>query len=429
VKIRKFLNSRFFIVLFFASFFSGFSFAADFTWASSTGLCPTGSAAATGNCLLQYRNGQTFTGITNLSCTSEGSCSALANFQQDVAGTIYNYEDPLAAVGSCAAGQTFNQGAGICESPSCPEGTVSDQTLDDIIADRPAACRTPSERCQYRKASGAFANINLKTAVENCRTVCSINADGPWPVTCEFTGEPYTPGTGDGSENVQGAPTLQPPPEKTENNNTPCPPNTDAGYVNGQRYCAPRTNSSGQPNISPSVANTNGTVTTSTSTTTTNSNGTVTTTTVTNTVGGGSGNGNGSGEGEGAGECDPTDDDYFQCLQVLEEKPDANAEQGIIDQAGNKVQIQWSDIEQQYRDAIGEGSDFSVDTPDGIGSAITNMLPNGSSGCTSYNWVLAGHSMQLSCDRLSDFKQFLAWAFSLMTIIYIYKLATKPVGD
>jgi hypothetical protein len=94
-----------FIFCVFISLISTNSYATNFQWANSDGRCPTSSATATAQCMQQnYRSTQTFTGISDLSCTAVGSCNALAHYTQFYDGFLHYYEDGLIASGACPVG-------------------------------------------------------------------------------------------------------------------------------------------------------------------------------------------------------------------------------------------------------------------------------------------------------------------------------------
>ncbi len=228
---------------------------------------------------------------------------------------------------ACPAGQVRNSN-GVC---SCPSGQVlvnGQCTCQEIgfgaVKNDGGQCKPD---CAARAGKSFGTMFDLATS-GGCPVSCVGVVGGAWPVQCTYVGS----GTGTSDGNVD--PTI--PGATPPNNSTPkdpaapCPANTYAGTVNGQQYCAPKSDSSSTPPVQPGQPQTtttqSDTVETRTSTTTTNADGSTTTVTrVTVTTTGtqtgatqgnsGSGSGTGSGgEGSGAGECDPTSKGYLDCI-------------------------------------------------------------------------------------------------------------------
>lgn len=64
---------------------------------------------------------------------------------------------------------------------------------------------------------------------------------------------------------------------------------------------------------------------------------------------------------------------------------------------------------------------------DGIKSAVLSHIPQPNT-CQNIEFTYLGTTKNLDCEKFETFKIIMAWFLSIITIIYIFKLAIRPVG-
>lgn len=351
--------------------------------------------------------------------------------------TSYTYTRTLQACDeSCPSGQERYNGQCVAV---CPAGEIrnSSGTCGPCTPTAQGFPRTPNSsgvcvaNCTQMQGQ-TFGTVFDTSTVNGCKVSCTATVGSAWPLNCVYTGE----GAGDGTDLSTSLPQdgIPPPPGAVPDptpNDPNCPANTSPGYVNGEPYCAP-TYGPGGVVIPPGTeqnATTSTTVQQQTSTTVTNSNGSTTTTIITNTTSYGSSasTGEGEGTGEGAGDCDPTATNYFECIGVLQAPPEdggASLIQSITDQVNTS-----SDADKDaVIETIDDASTHQFVTPDGVQADFLGALP-GSASCNPLVINIPGHVLTLSCARFEQFKQVYGYFLYLLTFLYIWRLAVKPIGD
>lgn len=133
---------------------------------------------------------------------------------------------------------------------------------------------------------------------------------------------------------------------------------------------------------------------------------------------------------EGAGDCDPTSQNYAECIGMPSggtgtEDIDNNLDQSLIngvDSSGSNI---LDAMESEVLAGLGDG-DAAIPGATGLG----NMLTGGvfATTCTDFTYSIFGNNLTLSCAKLSPLRTVLAWVIALWTLFYIFSLANrKPV--
>ena len=129
---------------------------------------------------------------------------------------------------------------------------------------------------------------------------------------------------------------------------------------------------------------------------------------------------------EGTGKCDPTATNYADCIGLtggdLGEIEDG-ANQGIIDGIANQVDSITSGMFDQVSDAIGDG-DAGIAGPTGLASTITGGIFD--TTCSDLSFDFYGTNLVVSCSKLEPLRIVLAWVCSILTMFYLWHIATKP---
>jgi hypothetical protein len=137
----------------------------------------------------------------------------------------------------------------------------------------------------------------------------------------------------------------------------------------------------------------------------------------------------GNQKGDGAGDCDPTSIDYLYCLEQVETVEDDEASI-IIGSLNDAVDQNLQELENNFTDFLGDADSNKLGAdPSGFKSAVTDLIPSHSS-CIPMKQVFNGHfTMDISCDRINQFKDYFGWFLYLSTAIYLFFFITKPLGE
>lgn len=124
---------------------------------------------------------------------------------------------------------------------------------------------------------------------------------------------------------------------------------------------------------------------------------------------------------EGAGDCDPTAANYAECIgqnvnitdtfdDELLAGADGEAQSGILDYGDALI------------DSLGDGTS-GIAGSSGIGDDITDAFDTGS--CSDLGFTFQGHTVEITCAGTQRLRTVLAWAFSLLTLFFLFNLAQR----
>lgn len=351
----------------------------------------------------------------------------------------------------CDEGQTRGPD-GVCSTPPppCPENEErNEQGQCQCIKMHPQTLDCVSSCSSL--AGGTFSSTNEASvgnrSQQGCAVVCSLNiGSGPWAVSCTYIGtnaggsQPSVPLEGSSGQPPDGS---TPAPQDPSGEPEPCPPGTVGGFFNGQRMCAPGGGPAPMPPTDPTPTDPTGlgpkvdqlrnsieaTRSAAEQTGSAINRQTVVLGRQLEEIASKIGEGNGGGgNGGGAGDCDPTADNYFECTGLLEEVGD-DASSNLLESADAAALSSLDAAAEVVTDGIdGIVGNSPIDEPTGIGSALTSILPS-SSSCQPLQFDFPGRPLTLPCDHFEEFKEIFGWFLWLSTAIYIFQLATKPIGD
>lgn len=143
---------------------------------------------------------------------------------------------------------------------------------------------------------------------------------------------------------------------------------------------------------------------------------------------GGNGSSSGSGSSDGTGECDPQSKDYAKCIGQINDVDDGLSDQIVGDATGeaeDRLNDAYDSLMEDVEEFSGIDSEFSG-APNQLMSALQGFLP-APVGCSNVPLTFMGYTASLDCNLFNDFKLAFGWFLSILTAVYIWSLATKPV--
>jgi len=141
----------------------------------------------------------------------------------------------------------------------------------------------------------------------------------------------------------------------------------------------------------------------------------------------GTGTGNGTATSQ-AGECDPTSKKYDECMGRHSTPTETEtAKMGDdIKAASDKAMDDYAKAMKDNLDAAVQNGVGFKGAADGIKSAFLSHVPQ-ASPCKNLEFKYLNTTKNLDCSMFEKFKIIMAWFLSIVTIIYIFKLAVRPV--
>lgn len=136
----------------------------------------------------------------------------------------------------------------------------------------------------------------------------------------------------------------------------------------------------------------------------------------------------GSGSSDGTGECDPNSKDYAKCIGQLNDVDEGLSDQIIGDATGeaeDKMNEAYDSLTEDIENFSGIDNEFA-NSPNQLMSAVQGFLP-APAGCPNIPITFMGQTASLDCNLFNDFKLAFGWFLSILTVAYIWSLATKPV--
>lgn len=136
----------------------------------------------------------------------------------------------------------------------------------------------------------------------------------------------------------------------------------------------------------------------------------------------------GSGSSDGTGECDPNSKDYAKCIGQLNDVDEGLSDQIIGDATGeaeDKMNEAYDSLTEDIENFSGIDNEFA-NSPNQLMSALQGFLPS-PGACPNIPLTFMGQTASLDCNLFNDFKLAFGWFLSILTTVYIWSLATKPV--
>lgn len=136
----------------------------------------------------------------------------------------------------------------------------------------------------------------------------------------------------------------------------------------------------------------------------------------------------GSGSSDGTGECDPNSKDYAKCIGQINDVDEGLSDQIIGDATGeaeDKMNEAYDSLTEDIENFSGIDNEFA-NSPNQLMSAVQGFLP-APAGCPNIPITFMGQTASLDCNLFNDFKLAFGWFLSILTVAYIWSLATKPV--
>ena len=147
-------------------------------------------------------------------------------------------------------------------------------------------------------------------------------------------------------------------------------------------------------------------------------------------VGSGSGFGTSSGSNTSQGQCDPTAKNYDECMgrNKVPTKAESDAiTNGFKDAAAKDTDDYLKSRTDDITSAKNDGISFAT-VPNAIKSLYTSLVPTASS-CSDLNFTFIEITATIKCSWFDAIKLGLAWFFSVLCIIDIWRTAMrKPVS-
>lgn len=138
--------------------------------------------------------------------------------------------------------------------------------------------------------------------------------------------------------------------------------------------------------------------------------------------------GSGGSYSSSAMQCDPTKKDYDECMG-RNETPTATQTQQIVDDLTTSGDAALDDyleaVNTDIDDAKSNGVSFK-EAPSQIKQALIAMIPQPRT-CQNIPFTFYGKTVNLNCVWFEKFKTIFGWFLYIITAIYIFKLAMRPV--
>lgn len=447
----RFLCIRASCLLLFLMLLASGASAADYYWRTNHSAVPGDFPSATSACQAVFSHfGWTLAGIQ----ARPGGTSFDCMHVWDSPGAVANRYGS-----SCPAGTEYNSALGQCDpvasepcewpktgepgNCSCPPpGTTLDKPVsynpNSNPGGTPRYCAPVNingcgfESCDSRNVDAPIKDGKPCVVKPDGETTCysNLTSNGQSYDDCgDDCGNPGTP--------VDSPTPVEPPSTSEQTEVDPTTGATTEKASTTEKVVNPD-GSTTETTVQTEIKTENGETTTTTTTTTKNqsSNGTTTTTTktdvtdgqgnTTTTVSGTSTTQDGEGtEGDGSGTCDPTKANYLECVGMLDEVGDGDAQTMLdgIAQAGDTAITEQADA---FSNALAEGND--VAEPSALRNLVDAVLPS-SVSCSDLSMSFKGHTMNISCTKMAPLRQWLGWFFAVLTIITIYYIALRPQGS
>lgn len=142
----------------------------------------------------------------------------------------------------------------------------------------------------------------------------------------------------------------------------------------------------------------------------------------------GSGSGTSSGSASSSGECDPTSKSYDDCMG-RNETPTASQTQQIkqdLKTSGdNALNDYMNSVQTDIDNSKNNGISFK-EAPSQLKLAINAMIPQ-PRACQNIPFTFYGITKNINCAWFEKFKTIFGWFLYIITAIYIFKLAMRPV--
>lgn len=129
---------------------------------------------------------------------------------------------------------------------------------------------------------------------------------------------------------------------------------------------------------------------------------------------------------EGDGTCDPTHPGYSICIGDTENIGD-NVDNALDAKVRGNAAAEGDRILNAGKEALGDGiSGIGEGAGDAIGNSIVEALGLGGGSCTDAIFNINGQVWTFSCDTTEPIRILLAYAFSILTIMSVFRIATAP---
>lgn len=130
---------------------------------------------------------------------------------------------------------------------------------------------------------------------------------------------------------------------------------------------------------------------------------------------------------EGDGTCDPTHPGYATCIGNLQSVSD-NLDDKLKADARLEASSAGDRIFNSVKGSLGNG-ESGIGAPEGLGTAVADILGFESLACADVSFPIVGHNLEFTCGQTEPIRILLGFAFSVLTIISIFNLATQRSAD
>lgn len=129
--------------------------------------------------------------------------------------------------------------------------------------------------------------------------------------------------------------------------------------------------------------------------------------------------------------------DGIQCAQLIEiwrlrctggndtEQAADSLHDSIISDVLQSGSSELDSVQQEIQDSVNDPS--GIEMPSGFKTYFTALFPSVSCADISFNWK--GSAFVISCSKTADIRTLMAYVMFFTTIVYLYHLARRPVGE
>lgn len=138
------------------------------------------------------------------------------------------------------------------------------------------------------------------------------------------------------------------------------------------------------------------------------------------------GNDGGEGDPDATGDCDPTDADYFECLQTIVDVEEGKADE-LVSGSTDAVTGALDGFEQDYKQFIEdeESNTLGVEPESFFEDIVADVFPK-PSACTSLEFSYRSGGT-IDCTKFEEFKKIFGWFLYVSTVVWIFFIVLTPI--